>query len=122
MIKEKIKEKQWRRRKKRVRKKICGDGERPRLTVFRSLRHIYAQIIDDDNNTTLVAAGTLSKEFADKGKSGSNMAAAAQVGHDLARKALAVGIRQIRFDRNGYQYHGRIKALAEAARENGLVF
>jgi len=122
MIKEKIKEKQWRRRKKRVRKKICGDGERPRLTVFRSLRHIYAQIIDDDNNTTLVAAGTLSKEFADKGKSGSNRAAAAQVGHDLARKALAVGIRQIRFDRNGYQYHGRIKALAEAARENGLVF
>ena len=122
MIKEKIKGKRSSRRKKRERKKIYGDADRPRLTVFRSLRHIYAQIIDDDNSSTIVAASTMNKEFADQGKPGGNTEAAAQVGHDIARKAIAVGIRQVRFDRNGYKYHGRIKSLADAAREAGLAF
>ena len=122
MNKQKVKNSGWRRRKRRIRKKVYGDRDRPRLTIFRSLRHIYAQIIDDDNGITLVFAGTLGKEFADQGKPGGNVEAAAQIGRELARKALAVGIRQVRFDRNGCKYHGRIKALAEAARTAGLAF
>ena len=109
-------------RRRRVRKKVFGDPERPRLSVFRSHRHIYAQIIDDDNAVTVVAAGTLAKDYADQGRGGGNIKAAARVGEDLARKALALGIRQVRFDRNGYKFHGRIRALAEAARKTGLVF
>ena len=105
-----------------VRKKVFGDSERPRLSVFRSLRHIYAQIIDDDNAVTVVAAGTLNKEYADQDQNGATVKAAAQVGEDLARKALALGIRQVRFDRNGYKFHGRVRALADAARKSGLVF
>lgn len=122
MTKEKTKNKRWSRRKSRVRKKVYGDGNRPRLTVFRSLRHVYAQIIDDDNGVTLVAASTMNKDFADQDKFGGNIDAATEIGKDLARKAMAVGIRQVRFDRNGYKYHGRIKALADAARESGLAF
>ena len=122
MTKEKTKNKRWSRRKSRVRKKVYGDGNRPRLTVFRSLRHVYAQIIDDDNGVTLVAASTMNKDFADQDKFGGNIEAATEIGKDLARKAMAVGIRQVRFDRNGYKYHGRIKALADAARESGLAF
>ena len=109
-------------RKRRVRKSVTGDSERPRLSVFRSLRHIYAQIIDDDNGVTVVSASTLSKDLADREKSGGNKDAAILVGESLARKAIALGIRQVRFDRNGYQYHGRIRVLAESARKTGLVF
>jgi len=109
-------------RKRRIRKSVTGDSERPRLSVFRSLRHIYAQIIDDDNGVTVVSASTLSKDLADREKSGGNKDAAALVGENLARKAIAVGVRQVRFDRNGYKYHGRIRVLAESARKSGLVF
>ena len=109
-------------RKRRVRKSVSGDSERPRLSVFRSLRHIYAQIIDDDNGVTVVSASTLSKDLADREKTGGNKDAAALVGENLARKAIALGIRQVRFDRNGYKYHGRIRVLAESARKSGIVF
>jgi len=109
-------------RKRRVRKSVSGDSERPRLSVFRSLRHIYAQIIDDDNGVTVVSASTLSKDLADREKTGGNKDAAALVGENLARKAISLGIRQVRFDRNGYKYHGRIRVLAESARKSGIVF
>ena len=122
MNEQKFEQKKRLKRRRRVRKKVFGDSDRPRLSVFRSLRHIYAQIIDDDNAVTVVAAGTLNKEFADQDQTGASVKAAAQVGEDLARKALALGIRQVRFDRNGYKFHGRVRALAEAARKTGLVF
>jgi large subunit ribosomal protein L18 len=109
-------------RKMRVRKKINGSSERPRLCVFRSSKHIYAQIIDDAKGATLVAASTLAPEYkqmeAAKGKIGH----AQRVGHLLAQKAKAKGISKVVFDRNGYIYHGRIRALADAAREAGLDF
>lgn len=105
----------------RVRKKISGTSERPRLSVFRSLHHIYAQVINDVNGTTLVAASTLSPELKDLG-SKSNTEAAKAVGELVAKKALEAGIQQVVFDRSGYLYHGRIAALAEAAREAGLQF
>ena len=111
----------WKRRKKRVRKKVFGTPDRPRLTVFRSARNIYAQVIDDRNGLTLVAAGTLSDKLDDLATRG-NVAAAEKIGAAVARKALAVGIHQVCFDRNGYKYHGRVKALAMAARTAGLVF
>ena len=123
MDKHKLKNFQHHRRKRRVRKKVTGEADRPRLTVFRSLRHIYAQLVDDDNGATLMSASTLTKEVADQCNKGTaNVAAATMVGQELARKAMAVGIRQVRLDRNGYKYHGRVKALAEAARKAGLVF
>jgi large subunit ribosomal protein L18 len=109
-------------RKMRVRKKINGSSERPRLCVFRSSKHIYAQIIDDIKGSTLVAASTLAPEYkqmeAAKGKIGN----AQKVGALLAQKAKAKGISKVVFDRNGYIYHGRIRALADAAREAGLDF
>jgi large subunit ribosomal protein L18 len=108
------------RRKKRIRKAIFGTPERPRLTVFRSLKHLYAQLIDDTTGNTLVAADTRTKEFRDGGDSGGNVAAAKRVGKLLGERAAAKGIRQAAFDRNGYKYHGRVKALADAAREAGL--
>ena len=117
----KVKNQHRQRRKRRVRKKVFGDNARPRLAVFRSLRNIYAQIIDDENGVTLVSAGTLAKNIGGSGKNSGNIEAAKKVGQDLAHKAIAVGIRQVRFDRAGYKYHGRIKALADAAREAGLV-
>lgn len=106
-------------RKMRVRKKVSGTATCPRLTVFRSLRHIYAQVIDDEAGCTLVSASTAN--VAVDGYKG-NKAAAEKVGEALARKAQEVGIRQVCFDRNGYRYHGRIQALAESARKAGLVF
>ncbi|NQS76112.1 MAG: 50S ribosomal protein L18 [Peptococcaceae bacterium] len=109
-------------RHKRVRRKIAGTAERPRLNVFRSLKNIYAQIVDDTNMTTLVAASTLAPELKGKMSSCSNSAAATAVGELLAKKALEAGIKQVIFDRAGYVYHGRIKALAEAARAGGLEF
>lgn len=104
----------------RVRKKISGTPERPRLAVYRSEKNIYAQIIDDVNATTLVSASTLDKDFSLK--IGSNKEAAKVVGEEIAKKALAKGIEQVVFDKGGYIYHGRIKELAEGAREVGLKF
>lgn len=105
------------RRHRRVRGKISGTPERPRLDVFRSSKHIYAQIIDDTTGTTLAAASTLDKGF--KGNGG-NAEAATEVGKAIAEKALAKGIKQVVFDRGGFVYHGRVKALADGAREGGL--
>ena len=103
----------------RVRGKISGTPERPRLNVFRSNANIYAQIIDDVNGVTLVAANTLEKEF--EGATG-NCEAAKKVGQIVAQRALEKGINEVVFDRNGYLYHGRVAALAEGAREAGLKF
>ena len=111
------------RRKKRVRKKIRGTPEKPRLCVFRSSRHIYAQIIDDTTGKTLVEASSLSKEL-DPGirDKSANKQGAALVGAAIANRALKLGIEKIVFDRNGFLYHGRVRALSEAAREHGLRF
>jgi large subunit ribosomal protein L18 len=122
MNKEKYIVNQRSRRRQRIRKRVSGDAARPRLSVFRSSRHTYAQIIDDKAGVTIVAASTLSENFGDEVKHGGNKVAAAKVGEAVARKALATGIRQVRFDRGGYKYHGRIRALAEAARQAGLLF
>lgn len=108
-------------RQVRVRKKVTGTGERPRLNVFKSARHIYAQIIDDTKGVTLAACSTLSADAADLGYTG-NVAAAAHVGKEIARLAMEKGISTVVYDRNGFLYHGRIKALADAAREAGLRF
>ncbi len=110
------------RRHRRVRKKIFGIPERPRLCVFRSNKHIYAQVIDDLTGKTLVAASTLDKELNGKVKSHGNVEAAKLVGGLLARRALSKNIEKIIFDRGGYLFHGRVKALADAAREGGLSF
>ncbi len=106
----------------RVRKKIHGTPERPRLDIFRSLNHIYAQVIDDTNGITLVAASTLDGALKGKIGYGGNKAAAAEVGKLVAQKAINKGIKQVVFDRGGYIYHGRVKELADAAREAGLEF
>lgn len=105
----------------RVRRKIAGTGEAPRLCVYKSLNHIYAQIIDDEQGKTLVAASTLDKELGDMA-SRTNTEAAKAVGSSIAARAKEKGIDRVVFDRSGYKYHGRIAALAEAARENGLEF
>jgi len=109
-------------RRLRVRKKINGTAERPRLNVFRSLQNIYAQIIDDEKRLTLVSTSTLAPELKEKLSSSSNTEAAIAVGQLLAKKAEEAGIKQVVFDRAGYVYHGRIKALADAARAGGLEF
>ena len=108
------------RRHARVRKNISGTAERPRLNVFRSSKHIYAQIIDDVNGVTLVSASSLEKAFTDG--NGGNCDAAKTVGKMVAEKALDRGIKTVVFDRGGYIYHGRVAALAEGAREAGLEF
>lgn len=105
--------------KKGIRKRISGSAERPRLSVFRSNKGIYAQIIDDVAGKTLVSASSLSKDFASEGTKGEQSVA---VGKLIAEKAKAAGIESVVFDRNGYLYHGRIKQLAEGAREGGLNF
>ncbi len=110
------------RRRRRVRKKIRGTGERPRLSAFRSTKHIYAQIINDMNGRTLVSASTLDREFRDRSKSDGKVAVAKNVGRLLAQRALTKGIRKVVFDRGGFLYHGRIEALALGAREEGLEF
>ncbi len=110
------------RRKLRIRKKISGTSERPRLCVYRSLKHMYAQIIDDTIGHALVAASTLDKELRDKLKSTGNIEAAKEVGRLIAKRALEKGIKKVVFDRNGFLYHGRVKAVAEGAREMGLEF
>lgn len=109
-------------RRKRVRKKIIGTRQRPRLSVFRSLKHIYAQIIDDEAGNTLIAASTLSPELKDSLATRGNISAAQQVGTLIARRAKEHQIESVVFDRGGNLYHGRIQALAEAARKEGLRF
>lgn len=106
-------------RKIRIRKKLTGTAERPRLCVFRSAKHIYAQIIDDTVGKTLASASSVEKDFA---KSGDKKASANSIGKLVGQRALENGIKQIVFDRNGYIYHGRIKALSDGAREAGLEF
>ena len=102
----------------RIRKKMEGTAERPRLNVYRSLNHIYAQVIDDQKGETLVSASTLALKL----KTGGNVAAAKEIGKTVAELAVKQGIKKVVFDRGGYLYHGRIKALADAAREAGLEF
>lgn len=110
------------RRHLRVRKRVTGSPERPRLSVFRSLKHIYAQIIEDTEGRTLVSASSLDPELRGKLKHGGNIEAARMVGELLARRAVEKGIKAVVFDRGGYLYHGRVRALAEGAREAGLEF
>jgi len=102
----------------RIRRKLAGTGERPRLNVYRSLNHIYAQVIDDQKGETLVSASTLALKL----KTGGNVAAAKEIGKTIAEQAVAKGVKKVVFDRGGYLYHGRVKALADAAREAGLEF
>jgi large subunit ribosomal protein L18 len=102
----------------RIRRKLAGTEARPRLNVYRSLNHIYAQVIDDQKGETIVSASTLSLKV----KTGGNVAAAKEIGKAVAEKAVEKGIKKVVFDRGGYLYHGRIKALADAAREAGLEF
>jgi large subunit ribosomal protein L18 len=103
----------------RIRRKVSGTAERPRLAVFRSLKYIYAQVIDDASGKTIASASSREK---DSGAKGANAAAAKAVGALIAKKAQDKGVKQVVFDRGGYQFHGNIKALADAARENGLEF
>jgi large subunit ribosomal protein L18 len=110
------------RRKFRIRRKISGTPERPRLTVFRSAKHIYAQVVDDAAGSTLAHASTLSKDVRTGITEATKTDAAKQVGTAIAKALLAKGVDKVVFDRNGYLYHGRIRALADAAREAGLKF
>jgi large subunit ribosomal protein L18 len=102
----------------RIREKVSGTAERPRLAVFRSLNHIYAQVIDDEQGVTLASASSMALKL----KTGGNVAAAKEIGTKVAEAAAAKGIKRVVFDRGGFLYHGRIKALADAAREAGLEF
>ncbi|HYM11359.1 MAG TPA: 50S ribosomal protein L18 [Bryobacterales bacterium] len=104
----------------RIRKKLRGAAARPRLSVFRSLKHIYAQVVDDRQGRTLVSAGSAEKDS--PVKSGGSLAGAKQIGKLVAERALQAGVKKVVFDRSGYLYHGRVKALAEAARAAGLEF
>lgn len=106
----------------RIRTRVSGRAESPRLNVFRSLNHIYAQVVDDSSGHTLISASTRDVEVRKTVKTGGNIAAAKAVGQVIAQRAVAAGISGVVFDRGGYAYHGRIKALAEAAREAGLKF
>ena len=106
----------------RVRTRVVGTPERPRLCVYRSLGHIYAQIIDDRSGRTLVSASSVDKETKKNLKGGGNIAAAKVIGKAIAERAKAAGVSKVVFDRGGYKYHGRVKALADAAREAGLQF
>jgi large subunit ribosomal protein L18 len=106
----------------RVRAKVSGNNLRPRLSVFRSLKFIYAQVIDDTRGHTLISASSISSEIKGEANGKNKAAEAALVGSLLAKRALDLGITQVVFDRGGYKYHGRVKALADAAREGGLVF
>lgn len=110
------------RRHRRVRKNVFGTTQRPRLSVFRSNKHIYAQLIDDTTGKTLTTTSSLDQEYRQQNKKGSNSQAAAAIGAALAKRAMSLNIKKVVFDRNGYIYHGRIKALADAARQAGLIF
>ena len=115
-------EKQRLRRRHHVRKHVIGTSERPRLSVFRSSKHIYAQVVNDDNGTTLASASTLDPEIRGSTPYGGNKTAAAVVGRVVAERAKQAGIDKVCFDRRSYKYHGRVAALAQAAREAGLQF
>jgi large subunit ribosomal protein L18 len=106
--------------KHRIRKKVTGTAERPRLCIYRSLKHIYAQVIDDGSSHTLTAASSAEKDFPTR--MGQNAQAATELGKIIAERTLDKGIESVVFDRNGFRYHGRVKALADAAREAGLKF
>ncbi len=108
-------------RKHRIRKKIKGNSERPRLTVYKSLKHIYAQIIDDAEGKTLAYASTDGKGFKDKMKAAKNMEAAKLIGELIAEKAIQKGIKKLVFDRNGYLYHGKISAIVTKVKEKGIA-
>jgi large subunit ribosomal protein L18 len=109
-------------RKKRIRKKVNGDGERPRMSIFRSAKHIYAQVVDDTSGTTLVHVSTLTKDLKAGSAEATKSDAAKLVGKAIAEACKVKGITKVAFDRNGFIYHGRVKALADAAREAGLDF
>lgn len=122
MIKQVNRKDQARKRHQRVRHKIQGTSEYPRLAVYRSIKHIYAQIIDDSKGVTLVSSSTKAKDLSEKVAHGGNVEAAKIVGADIAKKALDKGIKSVVFDRGGFLFHGRVAALADAAREAGLEF
>ena len=122
MNKHKAKRAALKRRQRRVRAKIFGTAERPRLTVHRTNAHIYAQVIDDADSKTICSASTLSSEFRETGKLGSNKEAAELVGRLIGQRALEKGVTEVSFDRGGRIYHGRVKALADGARAAGLKF
>ena len=107
---------------RRVRQKVAGSPERPRLTVYRSLNQIYAQVIDDRAGATLVSASSIDKETRKEAKGGGNIATAKIIGRIIAERAIAAGVTKVVFDRGGYKYHGRVQALPNAAREAGLKF
>ena len=113
-----IKEKSRQKKKMRIRKKVIGSVERPRLCIFRSTKHIYAQVIDDASGVTIVSASTLDVD----GLKNANISTAKAIGQEIAKRALGKSIKAVVFDRNGYLFHGRVKALADGAREGGLSF
>lgn len=121
-VKYKTRQEKRLRRHRRIRKRVFGTPERPRLSVFRSLKHIYAQIIDDTTGRTLCSASTLDKELRSKLQELTKTQQAVEVGKLVAKRAISLGITKVVFDRGGHKYHGRVKALAEAAREEGLEF
>jgi large subunit ribosomal protein L18 len=110
------------RRKRSIRKKVLGSQERPRLSIYRSLNHIYAQVIDDMSGRTLAAAGSVEKDLRGAEKGTGNVLAATAIGSLIAERAIKAGVKKVVFDRNGFIYHGRVKALADAARKAGLEF
>lgn len=122
MIKTRNRKEQVRKRHQRVRTKIAGTAESPRLAVYRSTKHIYAQLIDDVNKVTLCSASSIDKDLREKLFHGGNVEAAKVVGEAIAKKALKAGVKECVFDRGGFLYHGRVSALADAAREAGLDF
>jgi large subunit ribosomal protein L18 len=122
MAKPRSRERRRMKRHRRVRARVQGTAERPRLSVFRSLRHIYAQVIDDTAGRTMLSASTLDPEVREQLGESSKAEQGKLVGELLAKRALQVGIKQVVFDRGGYKYHGRVKAVAEAARAGGLEF
>lgn len=122
MFKKVAREENRRKKHVRIRARIAGTAERPRLSVYRSLNNIFVQVIDDVAGTTLVSASTIDKEIKTSVKKGANIEAAKTIGKKIAERAVAKGIKAVVFDRNGYLYTGRVKALADAAREAGLEF
>jgi len=122
MIPEVSKDRTRRRIHQRLRQRLQGSGERPRLNVYRSLNHIYAQVVDDNTGKTLASASTTQGKKKGEKRTGGNVASAKEIGKLIAQRAQEKGVKKVVFDRGGYLYHGRIKALADAAREAGLEF
>ena len=122
MIKQEIRKPKVQKRHQAIRVKLSGTSEFPRLAVYRSTKHIYAQLIDDEKHVTICSASSVDKDLKEKLAHGGNIDAAKVVGEAIAKKALKAGIECVVFDRGGYLYHGRVKELAEGARENGLKF